>query len=431
MNLLFFLSIRNLCIQRKRYTLIAIAIIFGFALITTIASIANGSLKTIEKKASRYFAGNVSVTGYLNSIPYFSQSKVVINYLQNSSLPIKYLSPRSTYNNADAVLFFNGETVRQRKLVGVDFIKEGAEFDGLHFMQGDWKNLYGVSGVNGILISISAAKILGCRVGDNIILFVTTDTGQYNTVNLIVRGIFNETSLFGYIAYMRISDLNRILSRSIDSATEIAVYTWGSIDLEEAAEKIRVALASRFKVFPHFASRNERDASLLINNDSEEIIAVLSQNAQLAQIKELVDAIILVSYFTMFFFVTIIMVGILNTYRVLVYERIREIGVTRALGMSRFRVRLLILIESLLLSFFASAMGLALGIILLYGLTRLDLSFVPAAGLFLEGGNLRFRLSIPIIFANFGIMTSATLLAAWGPANKAARISPAEAMRVA
>ena len=424
-----FLSARNILLQRRRYLLIVTAIIFGFALITTVAGISFGALFSVQQKAGRYFAGNSSITGYVRAWSMISRPQEMIDYLKNSSLPIRLSSPRSSYNSGDAALFFNGETIRQRKLAGIDFSREGFEFSGLHFTQGGWESFSTDEGKNGILISIAAARLLGCRVGDEVLLSVTADTGQYNTAKLIVRGIFNETSLFGYIAYMRQTDINRILVRAPDAATDIAVYAQEGVDLERFAEELRLTLAERYKVFPRFASREERDAELAKGANTEETLAVLSQNAQLAQIKQLVDALLGVAYFTMAIFIAIVMVGILNTYRVLVHERTREIGVMRALGMSRMGVRFLFLAEAGLLSIFASLFGLALGILLLYGITRLDLSAIPAAGLFLEGGRLRFHLDFSMVAVNILVMAAAALSAAWGPANKAARISPVEAMR--
>jgi putative ABC transport system permease protein len=426
--MILFLSSRNLILQRKRYFLILCAILACFAIITIVAGLSGGALSAVKSKAARYFAGNVSVTGYLHAWPRLSRPQAIIDHLLASSLQTKIVSPRTSYN-LDASLFFNGETIRQRKLVGIDFAREGSEFAGLQFTQGGWESLAVDAGRDNILISVAAAKLLGCRVGDEVLLSVIADTGQYNTANLIVSGIFNETSLFGYIAYMRIIDLNRILAMAPDSATDIAVYAQKGVDLERFAEEVRLALAESYKVFPRFASREERDMELAKGSNNEETLAVLSQNAQLAQIKQLVDALFIVAYFTMAIFIVIVMVGILNTYRVLVHERTREIGVMRALGMSRRDVRFVFLAEAGLLSLFSSLIGLALGALSLHVLRIFNFSAVPAAGIFLEAGQLRILLDPSIIVVNILVMVSAALVAAWGPANKASLISPVEAMR--
>ena len=178
-------------------------VIAGFALITLISGASSGALEGVKQKAGRYFSGNASVTGYVGGWAAISDADSLVSTLRESALPIRTIAERAWYNRSDATIFFNGETIRQRRLNGVDFQAEGPEFAGLSFIEGSWEPLASDLGTDGILISVSAARILGCRVGDDVTLYVTTDSGQYNTAKLIVRGIFNETSLFGYVAYMR------------------------------------------------------------------------------------------------------------------------------------------------------------------------------------------------------------------------------------
>lgn len=426
-----FLSIRSLYFQRKRYLFIALAMLLGYVLITLVAGVAYGSLESVKIKAGRYFSGNTSITGYTYARANIANPRQIIDSLLSSPLPIRTIASRTSYNNNDATLFFNGETIRQRKLIGVDFAMEGPEFAGLTFTKGSWATLASETGSNSILISKSAANILGCAVGDDLMLYLTTDTGQYNTARLIVRGIFNETSLFGYVAYMRRVDLNRLLLRNSDAATDIAVYANEGINVERFTENVRQELAKNYKVFPRLNSREERDKELAKGLNVEETIAVLSQNAQLAQIKQFIDALLVITYFTLAIFIVIVMVGILNTYRVLIYERRKEIGTLRALGMGRGQVRLFFLIEAAFLSLISSFIGLIVGFLMLWLLTQLDLTFIPAAGMFLEGGHLRFSLDPRIAGANIAIMLCATVLAVWGPSGRASHVEPAEAMRSA
>jgi len=299
-------------------------------------------MSAVKDKTARYFAGHASITAYGNDLAYIQDPNKIISVLQASSLPFRTISSRVSYNYDNAVLLFNGETVRQRKLSGVDFSVESAVFAGLSFMEGSSKIMETDAGEHGILISITAARILGCRVGDNLTLYMTTDSGQYNTAELVVRGIFRETSIFGYIAYMRRTDLNALLLRASDSATDIAVFAKEGIDTEKFSENVRLELSKTFRVFPHFNSRAERDSELM-KGIQVETLSILSPNAQLAQISQLLNALLLIAYLTLSVFSLVVSVGILNTWRVLVYERTREIGAMRAMGMLRVKVRELFL----------------------------------------------------------------------------------------
>ena len=423
------MALRNLLRQWRRYILVALAVTVGFAMVTVITGIAYGALETIKDKAARYFSGHVSVTGYLPEERWgIPEPEAVRNALLNADIPLRTVSFRATYDKNDAVLFFGGESVRQRKLIGVDFSVEGKEFQGLSFSSGGLEGMADSEGKDGILVSETASRLLGCRVGDDLTLYLTTDTGQYNTATLIVRGIFTETSLFGYAAYMRMADLNRLRNRPEAGTTDIAVYTADGADITELAERVRLILTAHFAVFPALKSREARDAELAKGIEVP-TLAVLSLDAQLAQITQLLDALLAVTYFTLALFLTIVMVGVLNTYRVLVHERTREIGALRALGMQRRDVVNLFLAEAAGLALLSSAAGFCLGLLILRVLSMLDLSSLPAAGMFLSAGRLRSRLDAAVALFNSLLMIAAVLFAAWGPARRAGNIRPVDAMR--
>lgn len=425
---ILFLAVRNLLLQRKRYAMIGLAVLLGFALVTVISGAAYGAMETVRAKAARYFAGHVSVTGFINGTNGIEDPGKVEALLRDSGLKIRTMSRRTAYNRNDASIFFGGETVRQRKLVGVSFEAERKELSNLAFSEGSLDAMLGEAGRNGILVSESAARIMGCRVGDDLNLYLTTDSGQYNTATLVLRGIFSETSLFGYVAYMRNDDLNGLLQRPPDAATDIALYADSGVNLDLLAENVRQLLSHEFSVYPKLTTRQALPAALAADAAGQKI-AVITLDAQLSQIKNILDAFLIITYFVLALFVLIVMVGILNTYRVIVYERTREIGTMRALGMRRSSVLALFIVEALGLAVIASAAGLLLGVAALWTLRFVDLGTIPAAGMFTEKGRLSFYLSPGILALNFAIMVGGVVTAALGPARKASMVRPADAMR--
>lgn len=353
----------------------------------------------------------------------------LLSSLNSDTLPIRTVAPRTIYYKSDASLFFAGQSVRQRRLVGIDFSVEQEELSNLDFQAGGLEGLaHGDEG--GILISEAAAGILGARVGDAVTLYMTTDTGQYNTANLIVRGIFHETSLFGYIAYMRRDELNTLLVRPPDSATDIAIYAEGGVNHDTLIQELRIVLSTEYSVLPFMPSKSSLYEELERADWSKgPVLAPLTLNAHLDQIKTLLDAFLIVTWFILIFFIMIVMVGILNTYRVLVHERTQEIGTMRALGMHRAEVRLLFLSEAALLAFISSVLGFILSFLLMYILHSINLGNLPGSGLFTESGFLRPHIEIKMIFITLFLMISSVTFAALIPANKASRIVPAEALR--
>jgi putative ABC transport system permease protein len=126
-----------------------------------------------------------------------------------------------------------------------------------------------------------------------------------------------------------------------------------------------------------------------------------------------------------FFSMIAIFVGtflIYNTFSMTVVERTREIGMLRAIGMSRWHVLGLVMAEAGVLAVIGSAVGLGLGVLLARGL-------MAATGAFLAAGETVLSIPPGSVVQSLGVGVGVTLVAAVIPAIQAARISPLEALR--
>jgi ABC-type antimicrobial peptide transport system permease subunit len=126
----------------------------------------------------------------------------------------------------------------------------------------------------------------------------------------------------------------------------------------------------------------------------------------------------------------IILIGVINTLRMTIRERTREIGTVRAIGMRRLDVWLSFITEVWLLTLFASIVGIILAFVAMHLLGLItfqsDESFFM---IFLVNKHLHFVPTVGDIVINLVIISIITVLTAFFPALRAARMSAAEALR--
>jgi putative ABC transport system permease protein len=420
---IFRIALRNLRYQARRLSLIALAIAIGFSLVTLASGATKSLLVSFKEKASRYFAGHVTVIGYVDHEQGLSDPESLTAQIRASGLSLRAVAPRTVYYRSDAQLFFNGDSTPQRRLIGVDFDKEGSEFDSLPFASGSWR---GMERGGGILISQSMAKRTGAKPGDQVTVFATTDSGQYSATSFVVRGVFMESSLFGLVAYLDRRDMNALEGKAKGFASEIAVYLT-DIDLSEsAANSLRASLRRDNDVYPYFATKDELFANL---SGQGPRLAVVSLETYISQFKSSLDAIYYVSIFVLLVLICIIGVGFLSSYRVVVDERSREIGTMLALGTSRSDVYGMFAIEAIALVALSAVAGLAIGQALLALATRFDLGFIPGSALFLDSGRLRFAVDLRAAALNYVLMSAVGALAACLPVRRALKAGVAGTLR--
>jgi len=124
--------------------------------------------------------------------------------------------------------------------------------------------------------------------------------------------------------------------------------------------------------------------------------------------------------------------GIANTMLMAVYERLREFGVMRSLGLSRVRLMALIALESAVLTLAGTAIGLGLGFALVawLGERGIDLSaFSDALERYGIGTRVFLRAGWDDAVTPLLLALVTGLVAAVWPGVRAIRMRPAEALR--
>ena len=123
----------------------------------------------------------------------------------------------------------------------------------------------------------------------------------------------------------------------------------------------------------------------------------------------------LIQFFTLLLALSVLIavLGIVNTLALSVLERTRELGLLRAVGMSRRQVKRMVRVESVLVAVFGGLLGLAVGAVFGVALQR---------ALVDEGVT---ELTFPVGQLVFYLIAAAVagVLAAWLPARRASRLN--------
>ena len=137
------------------------------------------------------------------------------------------------------------------------------------------------------------------------------------------------------------------------------------------------------------------------------------------QFESTIDSALLIINALLALAVLIALIGIANTLALSVYERTRELGLLRAVGMTRRQTRRMVRWEAVLVALFGAVLGVAAGTVFGWGVVNAlpDDTF---------GGTLR----IPIGQVGQVVVLAAiaTLVAAWLPARRAGKLDVLDAI---
>ncbi|MCU0822942.1 MAG: FtsX-like permease family protein [Spirochaetes bacterium] len=148
-----------------------------------------------------------------------------------------------------------------------------------------------------------------------------------------------------------------------------------------------------------------------------------------SDVLDLEKALKLITFIAVLILFFIILIGVVNSLRMAIRERTREIGTIRAIGMQKRDVRNLFIIETLMLSAFSCGAGIILAFILMWIFGSITINSESVLSILLVEKHLYFMPDPVSIAGNFLLILLITAVTAYFPSRRAANLSSADALR--
>jgi putative ABC transport system permease protein len=351
----------------------ASALMIGLALVTLVSLLAAGIVSSFR--------------GAVKDIWHNADYAVTA---QNNFSPIPVAAADAVAKTPGVVSVANvraGEALAFGHKIGLTAVDPPAE----NVFNLDWKAgsgaVLGSLGETGAFIDNDYAKSHNLRIGSPVEL--TFANGATQTVN--VKGIFDPPT--GGSPFGRVTISTETFDRHTPDPENLYSFVTmkgGQTDANQAA------LDLTLKDFPNAKAATRQK---FIDNQISGLSSILN-----------------ILYVLLALSVVVSLFGIVNTLVLTVFERTREIGMLRAIGMTRRQTRRMIRHESVITALIGATIGIALGIVL----ASLLIARVDFLVFALPIGQL-------IIFAIAAIIVG--ILAAIFPARRAARLNVLEALQ--
>ncbi len=417
MNMLIKIAFRNLLRHKWRTLLTGIVIAFGLWIYLFMDSVMSGLDRgSIDNMI------NLSTSAVKIHTAEFDKEResFPLNYgLTNIAALEKHLAGHERVKACAPRTQFLGELSNYEEsmpVIGtiIEPKQDSMVFSLTEYLKG---NYFSEHGVNEIILGKDLARDMNVAIGDNITLFALTKYESHNAEDFIVIGLFHTTdpTLNKSGAYITFKDANTFLDLE-NTVTELNVQLKRRINLDDLEQDMKQVRAYIDKQFPKLATYTfiELGAGVL---------ELVKQKKAWGVGMTLV-------------FLLIAAVGIVNSVLMSVYERVREVGVLRALGLEGREIVRMFMLEGTMIGFFGSFVGVLLGCITIFVLTTvgypLDViykdMYVDTAG-FPYWGTIYGEWNVPLIIGTFLFGIATAFLASIYPARKAATMSVIQAIR--
>jgi putative ABC transport system permease protein len=332
MKFILALSFKNIFRNHRRTILTATGIMIAVAATIFGKSFIDGEFVPIIQNVTDMQTGHIRVT----SKEYKDKERLMP---VNMTVDYEYIE-REIKDISDITL------IRPRIKFGTLIAKGDNEVDGmmgfavLPEREKDFAILKGTTLKKGeIIISKRFAEKQNIKEGDTLVLITQTAYGYINGISLVAKEFYDTgiEYISSYMVFLHIEDAQTILCIGHNKASEVLVYTK---DINKS-KNVYYEMEKKFKERGYSMIHWESDGSML-------------------QALKVGTSVMFIVALVIFFLASI---AIVNTMVMSLYERLKEIGMMKALGLKSGSVYLIFFYEALIIGVFGSFLGLVVGVI--------------------------------------------------------------------
>ena len=397
------LAWRNVWRNRRRSLVTMLAMSFGLVAMITYAALITGYLHGMERNVLDLEVGDVQVF----ALDYQDKPSIYRRIADPSELVDRL--ERSGYP-ASARLLGSGLAAAGDNSAGVALRGVDVERDarvsrvGEHVERGRWLE---AEDARGVVVGRRLASILGVSPGDDLVVVSQAADGSMANELFVVRGVL------------------RSVAENVDRA---GVYMTD----EAFRELMELPAGSHQLIVRRLPGQSLADTGEAVRALAPEL-DVMTWRELMPVLASMFDSSEGAMIFMFFIVCTAIGIVIINAVLMAVFERIREFGVLKAIGVGPMAVLAIIVLETVIMASLATLGGVLASVPLLWALTvhGIDLGSMGNAAIAGMAWDPVWRASVqpsnftlPII-----VLWVVVMLAAAYPGLRAALVQPVEAMR--
>jgi putative ABC transport system permease protein len=278
---------------------------------------------------------------------------------------------------------------------------------------------------DGVMVSSRLAQKLNLHAGSEFIFqYPTKFRGLYQEKFQLAAIYQTGTKLGDNIILVNEERIHDIFNRYLPKTSD-----WSYI---AKTDPLYPVMATEWKLLPR---AKDEDSLMKLYNDERQIktdqekINVVTMYEGASGILKMEGVLNLLTIIAVLVLLFIILIGVVNTLRMTVKERTREIGTVRAIGMQKRDIRNEFMLETLLLTAISCVVGIVAGIIVMQILGAIPFNVNNNLSMILRNKHMVFQFDFVNIIAYSIFIVIITGVTAYFPARRAANLSAVEALR--